>query len=150
MLSSFTRGLTFLKCIFDGLCIKISEIECFHSSHSLSGTSVMVVRNIAVFTGGAVIGAVAMGTYFKSKQDAVKAVAVPGAVTPAPTPASVPVPVPTPQQPQVPARPSPPPVVSQPPGTAVGNPRKIMPHGFPGTYNCSHLSCNDAWHGDLH
>ncbi|KAF8916170.1 hypothetical protein BGZ52_000313, partial [Haplosporangium bisporale] len=88
----------------------------------------MVVRNVAIFTGGAVIGAVAVGTYFKSKQD-VKAVAVPGAVT-SPSPVPAPVPVPTPQ-PQVPARPSPPPVVSQPPTTGVGNPRKIMPHGFP-------------------
>ncbi|KAG0355420.1 nuclease [Podila minutissima] len=95
----------------------------------------MVVRNIAIFTGGAVIGAVAVGTYFKSKQDTVKAVAVPGAVAPAPTPAPVPVPIPTPQQPQVPARPSPPPVVSQPPATAIGSPRKIMPHGFPGPVN---------------
>lgn len=94
----------------------------------------MVVRNIAIFTGGAVIGAVAVGTYLKSKQD-IKAVAVPGAVTPAPTPAPVPVPVPTPQ-PQVPARPSPPAVVSQPPSTGLGNPRKIMPHGFPGTDAC--------------
>ncbi|KAF9908844.1 nuclease [Linnemannia zychae] len=92
----------------------------------------MVVRNIAIFTGGAVMGAVAMTTYLKSKEAAKPVAVTAQSQFPAP---SVPVPVPTP----APSRPAPippsPPVVARPPPTSVGNPRKIMPHGFPGPLN---------------
>ncbi|KAF9544050.1 nuclease [Mortierella hygrophila] len=97
----------------------------------------MVVRNIAVFTGGAVIGAVAMTTYFKSKETP-KPVAVTAQSQLPPVPTTpVPTPTPTPTLPQVPSKPAitPPPVVARPPPTSVGNPRKIMPHGFPGPLN---------------
>ncbi|KAF9210148.1 nuclease [Haplosporangium sp. Z 27] len=94
----------------------------------------MVVRNIAIFTGGAVIGAVAAGSYFKSKQETKPAIAI-APQTPQPTQV-VPAPAPAPL-PQVPAKnPNPPPVVIRPPpGTAIGDPRKIIPHGFPGPVN---------------
>ncbi|KAF9099789.1 nuclease [Mortierella sp. GBA35] len=96
----------------------------------------MVVRNIAIFTGGAVIGAVAMNTYFKSKETAKPVAVTTQSQLPAPVPAPVPTPAPT--LPQVPPKtgPSPPPVVARPPPlTSVGSSRKIMPHGFPGPLN---------------
>lgn len=96
----------------------------------------MVVRNIAIFTGGAVMGAVAMTTYFKSKETPKPvAVTAQNQLPTVPT-TTVPTPTPTPSLPQVPSKPAPitpPPVVARPPPTSVGNPRKIMPHGFPGT-----------------
>ncbi|KAF9084173.1 nuclease [Mortierella sp. AD031] len=73
----------------------------------------MVVRNIAIFTGGAVIGAVAMNTYFKSKETAKPVAVTTQSQLPAPVPAPVPTPAPT--LPQVPPKtgPSPPPVVAR-------------------------------------
>ncbi|KAF9955339.1 nuclease [Mortierella alpina] len=90
----------------------------------------MVVRNIAIFTGGAVLGAVAMTTYFKSKDDTRRMV-------PTSAPAGAPASVPTQTPPQVPARtgPPPPPVPRPSPNTSVANARTIMPHGFPGPVN---------------
>ncbi|KAF9934859.1 nuclease [Mortierella antarctica] len=86
----------------------------------------MVVRNIAIFTGGAVLGAVAMTTYFKSKDDTRRMV-------PTTASAGLPASVPTPTPPQVPAKAGPPPPLAPrpPPNTSVANPRTIMPHGFP-------------------
>ncbi|KAF9947570.1 hypothetical protein BGZ70_002614, partial [Mortierella alpina] len=86
----------------------------------------MVVRNIAIFTGGAVLGAVAMTTYFKSKDDTRRMV-------PTTASAGLPASVPTQTPPQVPVKAGPPPplVPRPPPNTSVANPRTIMPHGFP-------------------
>ncbi|KAG0211146.1 nuclease [Mortierella sp. GBA30] len=90
----------------------------------------MVVRNIALFTGGAVLGAVAMTTYFKAKEES-KPVALTTATATAPA-----VSTPTPAPPAVKPRPTfTPPVSAHPPSTSVGGPRKIMPHGFPGPIN---------------
>ncbi|KAG0251994.1 nuclease [Mortierella polycephala] len=88
----------------------------------------MKLRNIAVFTGGAVLGAVAMNTYFKSKQET-KPIAMTSATPSLPVP--VPAPVPTTPTPTIPAPPSPPVAARPPPSTAIGSSRKIMPHGFP-------------------
>ncbi|CAO3566046.1 unnamed protein product [Mortierella alpina] len=90
----------------------------------------MVVRNIAIFTGGAVLGAVAMTTYFKSKDDTRRMVPTTASAGP---PTSVPAPTP----PQAPAKTGAPPalVPRPPPNTSVANPRTIMPHGFPGPVN---------------
>ena len=99
----------------------------------------MVVRNVAIFTGGAVLGAIAMGTYFKAKEEAPKAIAlVPAGGS---SQQQLPVPVPPTSStlpPQVPAKTTPestgpqPPVVARPSPVAVSNPRSILPHGFPG------------------
>ncbi|KAG0305174.1 nuclease [Dissophora globulifera] len=90
----------------------------------------MVVRNIAIFTGGAVIGAVAVGSYFKSKADT-RPVAV-AAPAPVQLP-SAPIPAPAPTPVRLPEKS--PAVIPSHPGTSVGNARKIMPHGFPGPVN---------------
>ncbi|KAG0364471.1 nuclease [Gamsiella multidivaricata] len=92
----------------------------------------MVVRNIAIFAGGAVIGAIAVGSYLKSKQET-----SPVALTTKTQAPAVPVPAPVAPLPQVPTSPAtPPPVIARPPpGTSVGHARKIMPHGFPGPVN---------------
>ncbi|KAF9915525.1 nuclease [Lobosporangium transversale] len=100
----------------------------------------MVVRNIAIFTGGAVIGAVAMGGYFKSKQET-KPVPLTTQQQQQQTP-TVPTPQYTPLS-QVPIKntnisspsPSPPVVIRPPPGLPAGNSRKILPFGFPGPVN---------------
>ena len=119
---------------FGGFILSLFSVESIISVRT-SGIA-MVVRNVAIFTGGAVIGAVAMTTYFKSKQDT-KPVAL---VTPPTQAPAVPVPAPAPAPlPQVPAKtgptppPTPPVIVRTPPGTSVGHAQKIMPHGFPGT-----------------
>ncbi|KAF9162622.1 nuclease [Mortierella sp. AD011] len=90
----------------------------------------MVVRNIAIFTGGAVIGAVAAGSYFKSKKES-----QPAAVTVVQTPDSIKasrsVSAPLPEVPR-----NGPVAVPRPPAsTSVGNSLKILPHGFPGPVN---------------
>jgi len=74
----------------------------------------MVVRNIAIFSGGAILGAVAVGSYLKSKEGS-KPVLTPKFLVPA-----------------VPPPPGPVGTRPLPPGSSVGNVRKIMPHGFPG------------------
>ncbi|KAI1314808.1 nuclease [Mortierella claussenii] len=96
----------------------------------------MVVRNIAIFTGGAVIGAVAMGTYFKSTQETKPAVALTTQQPQQPQTSGLSTPTPVPM-PQVPAKigATPPMTSRPPPTTTIGNPRKIMPHGFPGPVN---------------
>ncbi|KAF8939032.1 nuclease [Dissophora ornata] len=70
----------------------------------------MVVRNVAIFTGGAVLGAVAMSTYFKSKQDTkpVTLITPPTQAPAVPVPAPAPAPAPLPQVPAK-TRPTPPP-----------------------------------------
>ncbi|KAI8603215.1 hypothetical protein EDD21DRAFT_394938 [Dissophora ornata] len=100
----------------------------------------MVVRNVAIFTGGAVLGAVAMSTYFKSKQDTkpVTLITPPTQAPAVPVPAPAPAPAPLPQVPAKtgPTPPPAPPVTARPPpGTSVGYAHKIMPHGFPGPVN---------------
>ncbi|KAF9581298.1 nuclease, partial [Lunasporangiospora selenospora] len=90
----------------------------------------MVVRNIAIFTGGAVLGAVAVGSYLKSQSET-KAVTVPVQPPQPPQPQVLPPPPVT--VPVVPNKPISPPVVRPP--TSIGNPLKIMPHGFPGPLN---------------
>ncbi|KAG0222785.1 mitochondrial nuclease [Mortierella sp. GBAus27b] len=82
----------------------------------------MVARNVAIFTGGAILGAVAAGSYFRSKE-ASKLVPLP---VPPPPPAVVPTPTPP-----VGPKPTPPVARPLPPGHA----RKILPHGFPGPVN---------------
>ncbi|KAF9918078.1 hypothetical protein BGZ65_012623, partial [Modicella reniformis] len=80
----------------------------------------MVARSIAIFTGGAVLGAVAIGSYYKSKEGS-KAVALTTQTQTQPK-SSAPV-----SLPQVPS-----PVIGRPsPGTSVGHARSIMPHGIP-------------------